>query len=131
MEGIDQIAAALAPEGALVLVEARLAERAQAAALGLSRNQLGITNAAILGGRGSRPLRHLVERQPMGAWRALTGLVTIKGHTGVLSLADACRLSATAWDEPFTAFAEQQGDWVERNLARAWAAGVVPTLLSP
>ncbi len=129
MEGIDQIAAALAPEGALVLVEARLAERAQAAALGLSRNQLGITNAAILGGRGSRPLRHLVERQPMGAWRALTGLVTIKGHTGVLSLADACRLAATAWDEPFTTYAEQQSDWVERNLARAWAAGVVPTLL--
>ena len=108
-----------------------MAERAQAAALGLSRNQLGITHAGILGGRGSRPLRHLVERQPMGAWRALTGLVTMQGHTGVLSLADACRLSATAWDEPFTTYAEQQSDWVERNLARAWAAGVVPTLLSP
>ncbi len=127
--GIDQIVAALAPGGSLVLVEARLAERAQAASVALSRNRLGITHSAILGGRGSRPLRHLVERQPLGAWRALTGLVAIHDHKGELSLADACRAAAQAWDAPFTAFAESQTDWTERNLARAWAAGAVPALL--
>ena len=128
-EGIDQIAAALAPKGTLVLVEARLAEHAQSAALALSRNGLGIASAGILGGRGARPLRHLVERQPMGAWRALTGLVATQGHTGELSLAGACRAAAQAWDEPFSAFAEEQAEWTDRNLARAWAAQAVPVVL--
>ncbi len=128
-EGINQIASVVDDDGALVLAEARLAERSQAASAALSRNGLGIAEAAILGGRGSRPLRHLVERQPMGAWRALTGIVTHAGDGGALSLPDACRLAAAAWDGPFTAFAEQQQDWTERNLARAWAAGAVPTLL--
>lgn len=128
-EGIDQIAAVLAPGGTLVLAESRLAERARSAAAALSRNRLGIADAAILGGRGSRPLRHLVERQPMGAWRALTGLVARQGDTGSLSVADACRRAAQAWDDPFTAFAETQRDWTQRNLARAWAAGAVPVVL--
>ena len=128
-EGIDQIAAALAPKGTLVLVEARLAEHAQSAALALSRNGLGIAHAGILGGRGARPLRHLVERQPMGAWRALTGIVATQGHTGELSLAGACRAAAQAWDEPFSAFAGEQPEWTDRNLARAWAAQAVPVVL--
>lgn len=129
-EGIAQIASALAPGGSLVLVESRLAERAQAASLALSRNRLGITHAGLLGGRGSRPLRHLVERQPMGAWRALTGLVTREGNRGELALADACRLAAAAWDQDFTTFAEGQPEWTERNLARAWATGSVQPLLA-
>ncbi len=128
-EGIDQIAAVLEPGGTLVLAEARLAERARAAAAALSRNRLGIADAAILGGRGSRPLRHLVERQPMGAWRALTGLVARQGDTGSLSVADACRRAAQAWDDPFTAFTDGQREWTQRNLARAWAAGAVPVVL--
>ena len=128
-EGIDQIAAALAAKGTLVLVEARLAERARAASSALSRNQLGIAHAGVLGGRGARPLRHLVERQPMGAWRALTGIVARQGTPGVLSAAGACRLAAEAWDGPFSAFAEGQAEWADRNLARAWASKAVPPLL--
>ncbi|MGA0122642.1 MAG: SAM-dependent methyltransferase [Gaiellales bacterium] len=128
-EGIAQIAAALAPKGALVLAEARLAERAGAAARALAASSLGIVDCAILGGRGSRPLRHLVERQPMGAWRPLTGLVARAGADGSLAVADACRRAATAWDGPFTAFAEEQAEWTDRNLARAWAADAVAPLL--
>ena len=129
-EGIGQISRGLEPAGTLVLAESRLAERAQTASVALSRNGLGITHSGILGGRGSRPLRHLVERQPLGAWRALTGLVTRQGNRGDLSLADACRLSAQAWDDPFTTFTQEQADWTDRNLARAWAAEAVPAVLS-
>ena len=119
----------MAPKGTLVLVEARLAEHAQSAAVALSRNGLGIAHAGILGGRGSRPLRHLVERQPMGAWRALTGIVATQGHAGELSLAGACRAAAQAWDESFSTFAEERSEWTDRNLARAWAAQAVPVVL--
>lgn len=129
-EGIDQIAAALAPKGTLVLVEARLAERARAAGTALAHAGLGIAHAGILGGRGSRPLRHLVERQPMGAWRALTGVVAREGTAGDLSLAGACRLAAEAWDGPFSDFAAEQAEWADRNLAGAWAAGAVPVVLA-
>ncbi len=128
-EGIGQIAAALAPRGTLVIAEARLAERAGAAARALAAASLGIGECAILGGRGSRPLRHLVERQPMGAWRPLTGLVARQGADGSLAVADACRRAAAAWAGPFTAFAQTQADWPDRNLARAWAAGAVAPLL--
>jgi SAM-dependent methyltransferase len=128
-EGIAQIAGVLAPGGTLVLAEARLAERAQAASLALSAAGLGIVGVGVLGGRGSRPLRHLVERQPLGAWRALTGLVLEEGRPGRRPLADACRVAAEAWDGPFTAFAEAQANWTDRNLARAWAAGAVPPLV--
>lgn len=128
-EGIAQISAALDPKGALVLAEARLAERAGAATRALADARLGIADCAILGGRGSRPLRHLVERQPMGAWRPLIGVVARQGAAGPIAVADACRRAATAWDGPFTAFAEGQADWTDRNLARAWAAGAVAPLL--
>ncbi len=128
-EGIAQIGAALAPRGSLVLAEARLAERAGAAGQALADAGLGIADCAILGGRGSRPLRHLVERQPMGAWRPLTGLVARAGAAEPIAVADACRRAAAAWDGPFTAFAEGQAEWADRNLARAWAADAVAPLL--
>ena len=84
----------------------------------------------MLGGRGARPLRHLVERQPLGAWRVLTGVVATEGHAGALSLAGACRAAAEVWDGPFTAYASDCADWTDRNLAGAWSAGAVPVLLS-
>jgi len=128
-EGIAQITATIAPGGALVLAEARLPERAQAAAEALAQADFGVVGASALGGRGARPLRHLVERQPLGAWRALFGLVATHGAAGTVGVAEACRVAARAWDGPFTAFAEGEDEWTHRNLAYAWAAQALPALL--
>ena len=82
-----------------------------------------------------RLLSLLVALAGLSAWpaqaRALTGVVARQGNPGAFSLAGACRLAAEAWDGPFTAFAEGQTEWVDRNLARAWAAKAVTPLLDP
>lgn len=130
-EGIEQIAAVVADGGALVLAEARLPERAQTTAIALATAGLGLVGASVLGGRGARPLRHLVERQPLGAWRPLFGLLAQRGVDGVFGVADGCRLAARTWDGAFSEFARDQDEWTHRNLAYAWANGALPPLGTP
>jgi SAM-dependent methyltransferase len=130
-EGLAQIAAVIADGGTLALAEARLPERAQTTAVALAQAGLGLVGTAVLGGRGARPLRHLVERQPLGAWRPLFGLVAQAGVEGAFGVADACRYAARSWDGPFTDFAGAQDEWERRNTAYAWSAGALSPLGAP